>query len=582
MPAGTFSSDIFGKCLPAISTDINRCGAVTLCDISPTTTDELANLYKDASGRWRVIGSLIEADFTGKACQIKRNGLYDLIAATRKAFGPRRLTVSQRRRDLIEVQPFLLMDRKGPINSDYWKVVSTGTTGTSPNSVSYDRHFSVDSIHGMPDDTRWFPVGIHVFVNSRTAGGTSVRTAWRVVDVEETGGSIKVYVKDLNAGSNLPSHRRTINNTDITTYNGVMFRGVPNVSAYEKYCAQIPGVNTKQKAPFWIQETRYTMCDNELYRRYINAIKAGNPYFEEFGDVEAVDLNRQITEDFQRRMVWSWFFGKPISASQTLAEWDNLETISAYSDDSAGNYLNFAFEGRCVGRRANAVGMYEQYAECGRIADLQGNVLNIPELQVALYDIVRVRKSNSVPTDVIELWTDSAYAPNLAQGFLRYFKERSEGLLRLNQELSAKVNQGPLGFMFQEFQMDYPGVKIRIVTHEAFDDLVGAHTTANSNLENSGRVIWIPDWTSMYQAIINSYSVTNSTGTAQEIAKVNSDFLCVAKVPKESQRIVGTAFTNVNECPQSGFWFENLSSGIPEHKNKYGTYTDYYGDDPAT
>lgn len=566
------SDNIFAKCLPAISTDIDRCGAVTMCDLSPTTEDQLASIYKDGSDRWRIIGALLEQDFIGKACQIKQNGMYDWIRATSRDISGRKLRLSELKRGIWEVMPFVQMLRKGPINNEYWNVANGTEESSTFNGAAYTERFDVSSQTGITGDARWFPERMRVFINGISAGGSATRTAWKVVGAEALDTTtVRVYVTSENANSFLAAAKLELPEI------GLLTRGTPNVNDHEKYCAQIPGLNTNQLTPYWMETVRYGICDDELYKKYISAIKSNNPFFKQFGDVESVELNKQIIEDYQRRHAWSFFFNKPL-ANQDLTNWDQLEQITVYSDDSYGNYLNFPFEGRCIGRRANTVGIYEQMAECGRVKDLQGQILNIPELQDALYKIKRMRESNGIPADTIELFTDSFYAVQLGQGFLRYFSAKSEGLLRLNQDLMAKSVQGPLGFVFTEINMDYPNVKLRIVTHPFYDDMVDAMTKVSTTLTAAGRFLWILDWTTNYQGMIESNSVMNRTGNLQELAAVNHDYLCVMKVPAKSQRLTSMTYANVAECPAASLLLENIADGVPEHLQKVGNYADYYGD----
>lgn len=568
--AGEISNNIFAKCLPAYSTDIDRCGAVTLCNISPTGTDELASIYKDGSDRYRIIGALLEADFMGKACNVRQNGMYDLIQATRREFGVKRLGAQRINNGLWEIMPFVKMGRKHPINNEFWSVSSgSGAGGTTPNTgESYAYSCVVTSQTGINADIRWFPARTRVFIMGVTAGGTAIRTAYRVLDATVSGANVTLYCASENANSNLTAPKVANPTT------GVLVRGTPNVSDYEKYCAQIPGLNTTQLTPFWIETVRHSICDDELYRKYVGAIRQNNPYFRTFGDVESVELNRQIIEDFQRRDAYTFFFNKPL-ANQDLVNYDSLEQITVYSDDSYGNYMDLPFEGRCVGRRANAVGVYEQLAECGRVKDLQAQQLSIPELQKALYEIIRVRKANGIPVQVIEMFTDSYYAVQLAQGFLRYFKDRSEGLLRLNQDLMSKMGSTEMGFHFQEFQLDYPAVKVRIVTHEFFDDLLSAHTNVSTNLTAAGRFLWIMDWTTIYKGVVESNSVNLQSGDIKRLAEVNDDYLCVMKVPKKSQRLTSETRTFVVECPQASLLLENIAETVPEHTDT-DSNVDYY------
>lgn len=576
--AGVISDNIFGKCSVAASTDIDRCGAVTLCNISPTTDDELASIYKDGSSRWRIIGALLEADFTGKACQAQQFGMHDWIMANKRELGSKSIPFNQINSGLAEIMPFIKMQRKHPINNEYWTVSSGDGAGGTVDGVAYDYTAVVESQTGIPADIRWFPTRLRVFINGKSAGGTATRTAWQIVTATEIGSNqIRLYLTGQNSASNLDASKLS------DPIIGVLTRGTPNVNDYENYCAQIPGLNMNQITAYFYESIRWTMCDDELYQKYVKAIRENNPLFKQFGDVEAVELNRQIMEDFQRRHANSFFFNKALP-NQTLTNYDNLEQILVQSDDTEGNYLYLPFEGRCVGRRANAVGIYEQHAECGMVRDLQGQLLNLPELFRGLYKIMRVRKANGIAQSknegrpVIEIFTDSFFAVQFAQGILRYFKDKSEGLLRLNQDISSKVNAGPMGFFYQKFVLDYPNVELRVVWHEFFDDFVDSMKKASSDLESTGRFLWVFDWTSNYQAILGSNSVTNRSGDVGRLAEVSNNFMCTMKVPRKSQKMYSLAYANVAECPQSSLLLENFSSDVPEHAAVVGEETDYYGD----
>jgi hypothetical protein len=571
-PGSSISGNIFAKCSPAMSTGIERCGAISLCDISPTTDDELAAIYADSAGRYRIMGALLEADFTGKACQIKQNGMYDWIMATHRDFGAKRLTASRINYGLYEVMPFIKMARKGPINNEFWTVAGgTAASGSGPNTgTAYTHRFDATSQTSVPGNVNWFPVSMRVYISGKSAGGSATRTAWRVVDSAMNGTAVRLYCVSENAASFLPAAKLEVPAT------GVLVRGTPNINDYEKYCPQIPSLNTNQLSPFWIESVRYAFCDDKLVNRYLKAIRDNNPLYRQFQDVESVEVNRQITEDFQRRHAWAFWFNKAL-ANQTLTDWDNLEQITVFGDDAVGNYLDLPFEGRCIGRRANAIGIYELMAECGRVFDLQNQILNLPELFRALYTLKRMRESNGYQSNVFELITDSYYAVQLAQGLFRYFALKSEGLLRLNYDLSSKKEQNALGWVWTRFQLDWPNVELRIVTHPFFDDYVDAHSNVSAATTSSGRFLFILEWSGIYQAIIESNTVTNTSGNVQQLAAVNQNFECVMKVPERSRKLVSLTYTNVVECPAASMILENIDPGIPEHVQAVGSY-DYYGD----
>jgi hypothetical protein len=339
---------------------------------------------------------------------------------------------------------------------------------------------------------------------------------------------------------------------------GLVVRGTPNVSDYESHCAEIPGINNNQLLPFWIETTRYSICEDELTQKYLTALRDSNPFFKEFGDVPQVELNKQIIEDFQRRHANAFFFNKALP-NQTLSGYENLQQIVVPSSGS----LNIPIEGKCIGRKANATGIYEQMAECGRVVDLQAETLNLHKLFNSLYRLQREREAAGTKADIIELFTDSFYANQFIIGMVQYFKAKyGSDVFRLTMQLNQGGEQGPFGFRFYRFTLDYPQVELRIVTHRMFDDMLAAHKAAG--FESSGRMLWAIDWQNVYQGIIDSNTVTNKTGDLKQLAAVDDSYSCVMKVPSKTTKLTSTTYTAVLEAETTSFVLENLGSGAPD------------------
>lgn len=571
------AADLFAKCTPAYGLGSQRCGGLTMADISPTTGLDLESIYADEDGKYRVIGALLESDFLGKSCQIQQNTLYDFIMATARMWDSGKKVGMQRRSsDVVEVFPFIQMARTGIINANYWNVTEgDDTAGTSPGGVAFTHSFVVASQTSIPADTRWFSAKTEIYINGASAGGSVTRTQWTILDavlVDAT--HVRIYCKSVNALSSLNGAKLELPVTGVAT------RGIPNVNDYESYCAQIPSINANQRALFWIQDTRWTVCVDEQTEKLIEMIRANNPLYREFGDVDSVKVNQQILADFQRRTVETFFWNKPLE-NQTINGYPQLEEITAGDGTSITDYLYLpGISGRVVGRRANAVGIYEQLAECGQVYDLEGEVLNIPELLGKLYIIKRHREDNNIPSDIIEIVVDSAYAVNLRQGFFRYMNSRYEGALRVNVNQESLSKKTSLGFKYTDIEVDYPaGLTVRIVTHRAFDDLLDAHSRSGSGLESGGRMALILDLgNTMYLSILESNSQSNVTGDINQLSAVNEDALCRMKIPRKRQNHKSMKFTIVVECPGASLWIENIGAGIPEHCGPVGDATDLKGD----
>ena len=566
-------SDYFIKCAPLMRQDFDSCGGLTNCNLSPTTADELDQIYKDSQGRWRIMGALIENDMMGKACQAKQNPFYEFIIANAKAWGKANLGRSQRiGSGLIEVEPFLKVGRKGLINNAYWKWTKTGNSGTAANGQSYDIVGNATSTASIPGDGNWFGDKMEVQISGLSGGGSRTQTQWLVVHrATQANGIVQLFLRSRNGSSRLAGYKLETPST------GVLFRGVPNVNPAESFCQQPPRLNTNSQYLAWISDTRWSMCEDDNVKKFKQNLYEGNPLYRQFFAVESAEYMKQLTTDFQNRLVNTFLFSKPLP-NQTENLWPNLETIGAFDDQNQGDYIYLpGIEGKCVGRRASVVGVYEQLAECNRVLDCQGQRINLPELFTYLYDMQRVRKDNGLDGSVIEIVVDSAYRVSFIQGLFRYLKARYEGTMHAVFDITKNEKVSPqLGFVWQDFPLDWPMVTLRVVSHYAFDDFVSAHTAVSSSLTIAGRFAWIFDWNTIYMSIIESETLEIRTADNKTIGAINSDAFCRMRIPQRSIKHYAMKWCVVVDCPSANLWLENFTAEVPEHEAAVGA-TDGYG-----
>lgn len=574
MPA----EDFFSKCAPLSRTGIDSCSGLTLCNLSPTTADELEEIYKDSAGRWRIMGALLETDIMAKACQIEENPLYAFIRAYAEDWGQNALgrQVSGDR-STIEVMPFIKVTRKNLINNSYWKWTKTGDSGTV-SSITYDIAGTVESLTSIPADVAWFPDKLQVHISGKSDAGSATKTQWLVVhQVAAAGNKVTIYLRSQNAGSSFPGSKLQ------TPASGVLMRGANNISPYESHCDQIPRLNTTSDYLAFVQHTRWSLCNDQLTQKFKQHLLENNPLYRKYYDVPEAEYNKQLLLDFQHRLVHQFLWGKPLP-KQNESEWPELEVIESMTDGLTGDFLYLqGVEGRCVGRRANVEGVYEQLNRCGRVIDLQGDVLNWPELQDALYELYRMRKSSGTPNaELIEVVVDSAFRVQLIQGLIRYMKMRYEDTLRFTQSIGNQTKTN-LGFTYQDFALDFPaGVTLRVTSHIAFDDYVSAHKRAGGEaLATSSRWMLFLDWSNIKMINLASDTVELSTGDIKDVAKINSDAFCRMKLPTKSIKHYAQLWTVVVTCPGTSLWFENFDFAVPEHQFKYNNYGDYKGNDAS-
>lgn len=545
---------LFSKCAPAISTNIKQCGTVTTCNAKPVTADELSSVFMKGND-YRVLEALLFHDFEIKQCATVQNGLYDFFMANKVSMN-KTMQTKRRNSGLIEIAPFVLGRQFSPINNAYW-IVSNGASSGQNWSVR------VASSDNIPADVRSFPAGMRVFIDGKSTGGSATKTAWKVVSATLAGdGSyVTLVLSGQNAASHLDSDKLG------SPVNGILRRGTPNVSDFEKFCAEQPAYLNWKDVPFWVETTRTSMCKSTLYDKW-RKLSLENPLYREYGDLDDIQKNKQLAADWQRRIVDTAFWSKALPG-QNQNDYDALEEIDAFPGvlNAGGDQILGVEGGKCVGRRANVVGIYEQLAECGRITDLQGGVLNLPALFISIYQMMRVREGNNHPNPkTFDLFTDSVFAELFNQAMIKYYNSKSDNTLRLTMDVNQQAKKAEFGFNYRSYTLFWPpGVTINIITHNFFDDWLTAAAIPSNSMGDTARVLWVLDFTGIYPGILASKRKSFRTGDLEKLAAINSDYACVMDVNTVEQTLTSMTWTMVVECPLGNLVIENIANTIPEH-----------------
>lgn len=540
------AANIFEKCAPNLSTNIKQCGTVTLCNAKPLVQGDLTDVYMK-SGDYRVMDALLHFDFEIKMCEAVQNGLYDFLMANKQNWS-KKMSVERLNTGLLAIAPFVKGKQYSPINNKYWLVSGGESAAAGRWSVI------VESSTNIPADVRNFAVDQRVFIDGQSDGGSGTKTAWAVFTATDNGdNTITLVLTPQNSASHLDADKLG------NPVAGVMVRGTANKNDFEKYCAEPPAYLNWKHVPFWVETTRTSMCKSSLYDQWRKLLLANNPLYKEFGDLDDIEKNKQLSKDWQERLLTQMFWGKALP-NQTLADYDQLEDVETFDGGTLG------VEGaRCIGKRANAVGIYEQLAECSRIADLQGGQLNLPALFRAIYQLVRVREgNNSANPKSIDIFTDTATAEVFNQAMIKYYNSKSDNTLRLTMSVDNPTKKAEFGFNYRSYALFWPpGVTINIITHYFFDDYLTAK--AQVSQEDTARVLWILDFAGIYPGIIRTNREVFKTGDLRTLASINPDFACVMAVHTQEQTLTSVMWTMVVECPSSSLIIENFGSELPEH-----------------
>lgn len=600
--AGEFSvaPDFWNKCRPTIGNNLRECGTVTLCNAIPMESGDAQGLYMqqqtDGGYSFRVMDHLFTHDFEIAMCESIQNSMADFLMSLKQPMNTR---ISTRRLQggELEIAPFITARQYSPINDAFWLVIDARGYSSVYDSSTYasaDLVVEIISSTNIPWDAGNFPPGIRVYINGATVGGTATHTAWQVLGAGlDSAGAQMIYLQGQNAGTFLASLAVTPPGSASAPVKGWLVRGGPNVSDFEKWCYEMSTYTYWHDVPFWVETMRTTMCKSTQYEKWRALVAKTNRFYAEFYYLTETEKNRQLDADWKKRVVNTAFWGKALSAGQTLGSYANtpattsaqysnpaygLPTIAAFAGilDANGNQILGSDGGTCVGRRANAVGWYEQMAQCGRVMDIGNQKLYLSALFEEIYNMYRVRKSQGKKNPhIFDCFTDSRFAKVFNDGMIGYYLANLQGAGRIEIPISG-VNvaqrdpqtQGPakvanFGFTFRAYELIWPaGIIINIISHEYFDDLVTV--AKQSGMESVGRVFWILDFTRFYPGIIATNSQEWETGKLANLAQIDESYACVLAVNTKRQKLTSMMWTLVCECPTGSLMLEDLALVAPD------------------
>ncbi len=554
-------------CTVVVSNNFDTHGTITRASVAHLTPSQLEDLFRP-NGLFADMDSWFRTQFEMKACGIKINGMYDWIMSGMRNMG-NLLSYEKVDRGPSLLKPFIMGRQDSVVNKEYWAITQgqavsgytagvTGplTSGDLALASASDRVIRVVSRYGIDLDPKWFVDRDRVHIFGRTSGQTTIGQ-WKVMAAEVATdlSYVDVVLESENSGSSTPF--------DAAPTSGVLIGGANNVNDYESWCQNRPTLDPRKRVPFWYQTMRRGRRVDSEYKKVYARLMESNEYFRQFGDLDLAERNRQDEELWQRRWLNTFFWGKKISANQTLALWQNLEQILTVS----GGSVDPGTGGKLIAYRANMVGIFEQLLACDRVRDLQNNPLNLYELFKEIYNIMRARKSQGKVVDTIDIFTDNQSAADFETAMISYYRKEYGDIVRIVVEEGTNE----LGFNWRIFKVKFPvGIKIAIVTHEFFDDLLNAFTT--ESIDSAGRLMLIlemgkPTGTNkggtIYPGMITTNRKVRTLGEIEQLARIDPTFACTMENITEEITLISETCTGVCECPANSVWIQGIAAGPP-------------------
>lgn len=551
---------LFSKCAPSLRTNISECGSVTLTqNLKPETAADLETIYT-SNGEYRVLEHLFMSHFQIKACGSVQHSMRDFFIANAQITRKGEIKFDQNDRGLSKIAPFIMAEQKKPINSVYWRLSNIGNSAGNLTGRAY-------SGSGIPADSRSFPVGCMMFLTTLSAGGSKIQSQYTVTTatISNDGTYVSLVLTPQMTGTLFP-----ISGSDVVSITadmagkvGVMNRGVINIGKTESYCEDEPAYRNDNLVPFWIQHTRWTSCQSELYNEWLALVLDNNPLYRERIYISETDRMKQKGEAFEKRLFDTLWYQQAISDKQNPQEYNQLPVISNFLSNTGLGVEG----GRNYGYKANAVGWLTQLRECGRWFDAQGAALNIYSIFDAIYNMRRVRAGvGSTAQMKFDVFTDSLTAEQFDKAMIGFYGIVFGGKDRYNFNIDDYKKTGKndeYGIQFTSYMLrgKNAGVTLNIITDWAFDDMVSEYSAAN--IAGAGQTMWFLDMTAMYLKVIESNKVTNHTGDLKALAAVDASYGCVEETYTRDTVLNGMTFTAILECPASDLILDNFSTAIP-------------------
>lgn len=545
------------------SNTYNTTGSLTKASVTPMTPTDFKNLFYDSTDKqWNEMSAFFKTQFEMKACGTRRYGFYDWLISSNKPGLGKMINTTKMDRGPALIHPFIMGRQTGVVNMDYWAITNgwaaSGYTSESTGPLTTankgsGRVIRVVSRYGVELDPAYFNER-HRIIVLNTASGAAAVTQFKVTaSALATDGSyvdVAITAENPTVGDNA------------TPTNGIVLVGINNVADVESYVANNVNYNSIHHVPFWYQTYRWTRQVDDLYVETFKRLMADNAYFAEFYDLPIAERNRQDELMRQKQFVNSFLFGQAISSNQTLSNWaalDNITTITANSQMDA-------LKSKMIAKRANMIGVHPMLRSCGRVKDLQGQTLNMVELQNWLYEMYRSRETQGRPTNNgIDLYTNRHMAETLEAGFINLAKAKYGDIIRVNIEAG-----GGFGFHWNKFSPSWLPFQINVITNEVFDDLYSAFAyeataTSDSSLATRGNFIAALDigkGGTIYPAILGSNRKVWKTGDISKMAAVDPTFATVMENPTVETTLTSETVTAIVECPKNSGWIEGISLAV--------------------
>jgi hypothetical protein len=311
-----------------------------------------------------------------------------------------------------------------------------------------------------------------------------------------------------------------------------------SVSNYESWCYQDPTPITPKLLVYWLQTVRESHCWND---EYVKALMSPltSQFLKKFRQTDLATQRRQQHMQAEKAFFNTVFFGQRINEFQLSdSTYRSLPTVVDPANTSC--VLEF---------KANALGIRQQLADCGRVIDFQGLPLDLDVVKGMLYQLKRHRSTTSGSIDTIDVLTDRFTADNILMVMTSYYKDKyGWDVTRFYKPGEKLIFNGEVALTYNLYDFPEEMVRLAVITHPFFDDHLSMFPSADSS---RGRYLMAIDWSDVELGLAGTASAVRQTNVYDNL------YNCVITP------VLNQTFTVIIEDPNRHCIIENFSSECP-------------------
>jgi hypothetical protein len=468
------------------------------------------------------------------------------------------------------ILPYIQRKQRSVINANYW-TISAGALDPNANGNGGDDSLSATAwrlVVGQASATPW-DSPLESLERYFLPGMTVVVLAWDNTSDRNAVTRQYTILQSANASATtayvtveqLMGPTGSLNETRVNPTSGMVTLSANSVSDWEDWCQNQPADLSWHLLTNWIQTTRESRTYDEEYKKTLDAILAGKVnLLAKLNNMPVAEQNRIASVQSERAWLHSVFYGQHASPNQTVENYRSLEAVKDPEDAS----LTMEF-------KANALGIFTILSERGRVADLQGERLDLDWLFEQIDVLARYRGgSGGAPgsVEVVDCVTDRNTADRIYIAMAAWYKSKYSTDVIRYAKIGEKIKfENTVLFNYNLYDIPSIGLQLAVYHNPFFKDNMYAfpggtpvaNATTTVDFKARARTLWFVNWGDVKVGIAGMKQVMRKSPNPE----VDALYKCRMNANIRETQLRSKKWTVMVDLPQTHLIVHNFSDEAP-------------------